>query len=139
MTQLSKPRIVEGDPRGLTLLDVNARFMRHEQFHRLVANIREDGHLTSTPLVWHDSRLRAPHRPVREPPYEGGDRGRPVVDLLAGGRRPAAAAEADRPSALPQRHRGRRRPCHPQGPVRGAGRRVHAPVLGPGRQDPRSP
>jgi hypothetical protein len=29
--------------------------MRHEQFQRLVANIREDGHLTSTPLVWHDA------------------------------------------------------------------------------------
>ncbi|MFI1733988.1 ParB/Srx family N-terminal domain-containing protein [Streptomyces acidicola] len=55
MTELSKPRIVEGDPRDLTLLDVNARFMRHEQFQRLVANIREDGHLTSTPLVWNDA------------------------------------------------------------------------------------
>uniref|UniRef100_A0AAU2V6U5 ParB/Srx family N-terminal domain-containing protein n=1 Tax=Streptomyces sp. NBC_00003 TaxID=2903608 RepID=A0AAU2V6U5_9ACTN len=55
MSQLSKPRIVEGDPRDLTLLDVNARFMRHEQFQRLAANIREDGHLTSTPLVWNDA------------------------------------------------------------------------------------
>ncbi|MER6010208.1 ParB/Srx family N-terminal domain-containing protein [Streptomyces bluensis] len=54
MTEISKPRIVEGDPRDLTLLDVNARFMRHEQFQRLVANVREDGHLTSTPLVWND-------------------------------------------------------------------------------------
>ncbi|MGR3937012.1 ParB N-terminal domain-containing protein [Streptomyces sp. BRA346] len=50
-----KPRMVEGDPRGLTLLDVNARFMRHEQFQRLVANIRADGALTSTPLVWNDA------------------------------------------------------------------------------------
>jgi hypothetical protein len=47
--------MVEGDPRSLTLLDVNARFMRHEQFQRLVANIRDDGALTSTPLVWHDA------------------------------------------------------------------------------------
>ncbi|WP_438491791.1 ParB/Srx family N-terminal domain-containing protein [Streptomyces asiaticus] len=50
-----KPRMVEGDPRELTLLDVNARFMRHEQFQRLVANIRADGALTSTPLVWNDA------------------------------------------------------------------------------------
>ncbi|WP_435059420.1 ParB/Srx family N-terminal domain-containing protein [Streptomyces sp. bgisy060] len=50
-----KPRMVEGDPRELTLLDINARFMRHEQFQRLVANIRDDGALTSTPLVWNDT------------------------------------------------------------------------------------
>lgn len=50
-----KPRMVEGDPRELTLLDINARFMRHEQFQRLVANIRDDGALTSTPLVWNDA------------------------------------------------------------------------------------
>lgn len=55
MTQPIKPRMVEGDPRDLTLLDVNARFMRHEQFQRLVANVRDDGALTSTPLVWNDA------------------------------------------------------------------------------------
>ncbi|MER6076960.1 ParB/Srx family N-terminal domain-containing protein [Streptomyces sp. NPDC001833] len=54
MTEPLKPRMIEGDPRELTLLDVNARFMRHEQFQRLVANIRADGALTSTPLVWND-------------------------------------------------------------------------------------
>ncbi|MGW1890146.1 ParB/Srx family N-terminal domain-containing protein [Streptomyces sp. NPDC002004] len=55
MSEPLKPHIVEGDPRELTLLDVNARFMRHEQFQRLVANVRADGALTSTPLVWNDS------------------------------------------------------------------------------------
>ncbi|WOX11412.1 ParB/Srx family N-terminal domain-containing protein [Streptomyces sp. N50] len=55
MTESIKPHMVEGDPRDLTLLDVNARFMRHEQFQRLVANVREDGALTSTPLVWNDA------------------------------------------------------------------------------------
>lgn len=75
MTELSRPSIVEGDPRDLTLLDVNARFMRHEQFQRLVANIREDGHLTSTPLVWHDA-----------------DSGRRIV--LSGNHRTKAAVEA---------------------------------------------
>lgn len=42
------------DPRSLTLLEVNARFMRKETFDRLVANVRRDGALTSTPLVWND-------------------------------------------------------------------------------------
>ncbi|MBC9717866.1 ParB N-terminal domain-containing protein [Streptomyces sp. TRM66268-LWL] len=67
--------MVEGDPRELTLLDVNARFMRHEQFQRLVANIREDGSLTSTPLVWNDA-----------------DSGRRIV--LSGNHRTKAAIEA---------------------------------------------
>ncbi|MGW3031215.1 ParB/Srx family N-terminal domain-containing protein [Streptomyces sp. NPDC001178] len=53
-TQLAPPQMVQGDPRTLTLLDVNARFLPHEQFRQLVANIRRDGHLTSTPLVWND-------------------------------------------------------------------------------------
>lgn len=36
----------------LTLLAENARFMTHEQYQRLVANIRRDGCLTSVPLVY---------------------------------------------------------------------------------------
>ncbi|CAM5466076.1 ParB/Srx family N-terminal domain-containing protein [Streptomyces aurantiogriseus] len=75
MSEPLKPRLVEGDPRELTLLDVNARFMRHEQFQRLVANIRADGALTSTPLVWNDS-----------------ESGRRIV--LSGNHRTKAAVEA---------------------------------------------
>ncbi|MBC9003860.1 ParB N-terminal domain-containing protein [Micromonospora aurantiaca] len=41
-------------PQDLTLLEVNARYMRKEQYDRLVANIKRDGCLTSVPLVWHD-------------------------------------------------------------------------------------
>ncbi|MEV7267772.1 ParB N-terminal domain-containing protein [Micromonospora aurantiaca] len=43
------------DPRTLTLLEVNARYMRKEVYDRLVANVRRDGALTSTPLVWNDT------------------------------------------------------------------------------------
>jgi ParB-like nuclease domain len=43
------------DPRALTLLEVNARFMRKETFDRLVDNVRRDGGLTSVPLVWDDA------------------------------------------------------------------------------------
>ena len=49
-----RPRLDHADPRDLTLLEVNARFMRKEQYDRLVANIRRDGCLTSVPLVWND-------------------------------------------------------------------------------------
>jgi tetratricopeptide (TPR) repeat protein len=54
VTEQLAPRYVEGDPRGLTLLDLNARYMTHEQYARLVANLQADGALTSTPLVWND-------------------------------------------------------------------------------------
>lgn len=38
------------DPASLTLLDKNARFMKHETFSRLVENIMSDGQLESVPL-----------------------------------------------------------------------------------------
>jgi hypothetical protein len=42
---------IEIDPRELKLLEVNARYMRHEEFARLVANIAQDGALTSAPFA----------------------------------------------------------------------------------------
>jgi hypothetical protein len=45
---------VTGDPRKLAFLEVNARYFKHEDFKRLVANIRRDGVLSSVPLVWRD-------------------------------------------------------------------------------------
>ncbi len=39
------------DPRDLVLLTKNSRFMRHEEYQRLVDNIRRDGALTSVPLA----------------------------------------------------------------------------------------
>ncbi|MFB7493786.1 ParB N-terminal domain-containing protein [Streptomyces sp. NPDC056161] len=74
-SRLAPPHMVQGDPHTLTLLDVNARFLPHEQFRQLVANIERDGHLTSTPLVWNDR-----------------DTGRLVV--LSGNHRTLAAIEA---------------------------------------------
>lgn len=44
-------RIIEIDPKELKLLEVNARFMRHEEFMQLVANIKKDGKLTSVPFA----------------------------------------------------------------------------------------
>jgi len=56
--QLNKPVYVEGNPKDLVLLDVNARYMTGDQFQSLVANVKKDGHLTSAPLVWNDEGKR---------------------------------------------------------------------------------
>ncbi len=46
------PRLVRRDPKTLTRLTTNARYMRHEEYQRLVANVRRDGCLTSVPLIY---------------------------------------------------------------------------------------
>lgn len=48
--------VEQGAPEDLTLLEPgrNARFMTHETFMNLVANIRRDGVLTQLPFVHHD-------------------------------------------------------------------------------------
>jgi ParB-like nuclease domain len=66
------------DPRTLTLLEVNARYMTKEKFDRLVGNVRRDGALTSAPLVWDDT---AGNRMV----------------VLSGNHRTMAAIEAELP------------------------------------------
>lgn len=58
-----KTRIVRIDPSKLKLLELNARYMRHETFSRLVENIRQDGGLTgNTPFGWliHDDTTQLP-------------------------------------------------------------------------------
>ena len=42
---------LEIDPREIKLLELNARYMRHEEFKQLVDNIRRDGQLSSTPFL----------------------------------------------------------------------------------------
>ena len=44
-------KVIHVDPKTLKLLEVNARFMRHEEFQRLVANVKKDGQLTSAPFA----------------------------------------------------------------------------------------
>lgn len=46
--------LIEINPKELKLLEVNARFMRHEEFMKLVANIKKDGQLTSAPFACKD-------------------------------------------------------------------------------------
>lgn len=45
---------LEIDPREIKLLELNARYMRHEEFKQLIENIRRDGQLTSTPFLCKD-------------------------------------------------------------------------------------
>jgi hypothetical protein len=49
--QAISTRVERIDLRSLKLLELNARFMRHETFQRLVENLRRDGRLTQTPFA----------------------------------------------------------------------------------------
>lgn len=51
-TEPIETTLVQGDPRDQTALARNARKMSSQQFNRLVDNIKRDGCLTSTPLVY---------------------------------------------------------------------------------------
>lgn len=44
-------QVVEINPREIVLLEENARYMTHEEFNRLVDNVRRDGQLSSTPFL----------------------------------------------------------------------------------------
>jgi hypothetical protein len=68
--------IREIDPRSLVLLKTNARYMRHEQYQQLVANVRRDGRLTSVPLV----------APLEDDPTK--------LEVLSGNHRTQAAIDA---------------------------------------------
>ena len=49
-----KTKVIQIDPRELKLLKLNARYMRHEEYQKLVANIKRDGQLTSAPFACWD-------------------------------------------------------------------------------------
>ena len=45
-----KTKIIKVNPKDLKLLEVNARFMKHEEFNKLVQNVKRDNQLTSVPF-----------------------------------------------------------------------------------------
>jgi hypothetical protein len=47
-------RIIKINPKELKLLELNARYMRHETFQQLVSNIKRDGRLTQIPFAAKD-------------------------------------------------------------------------------------
>jgi hypothetical protein len=86
-TERIETRVIQIDPRQLKLLDLNARFMRHETFMRLVENVRADGTLTQIPFAWllHDDDTQQPLLQEGEPVYE----------VLSGNHRVQAAISAE--------------------------------------------
>ena len=84
-------RIERRTPDSLKLLDLNARYMRHETFARLVENIRADGGLTgNTPFAW-----RVYDDTTRQPVSDG--EGKPVYEVLSGNHRVKASMAAGLP------------------------------------------
>jgi hypothetical protein len=73
-------RVVRVRLRDLKLLDKNARFMPGAQFRQLVENLKLDGALTSTPLVYQGTVLSGNHRvqAALEAGIEEGD----IVEIL---------------------------------------------------------
>ncbi|MFD6094763.1 ParB N-terminal domain-containing protein [Nocardiopsis flavescens] len=52
MSTRTPPQVVVRNPADLVRLEVNAHYQTKEDFDRLVANIRRDGHLESVPLIY---------------------------------------------------------------------------------------
>lgn len=75
-----RPRFVQRDPSQLTRLPVNAHYQTKEEYDRLVANIKEDGCLTSVPLI-----------------YSGGEYAEGQELILSGNHRCDASVEASLP------------------------------------------
>ena len=81
-------RTISIDPRKLKLLELNARYMRHEVFARLVENLKADGGLLGdTPFAWrvHDDETQTP--------IANAD-GEPVYEVLSGNHRTKASVVA---------------------------------------------
>ncbi len=81
--------IMQLDPNHIKLLAVNARFMRHEVFQRLVANIIEDGGLLgNTPFCWLYRSDEQPHEPIHTKDKQD------VFEVISGNHRVKAARAA---------------------------------------------
>lgn len=51
---IMETEIIKINPRDIKLLEVNARFMKPEEYQKLVANIKKDGQLTSVPFCFYN-------------------------------------------------------------------------------------
>lgn len=84
-------KIIKIDPKKLKLLKLNARFMRHETFSRLVENIKRDKALTSTPFCA-ILDYYSENDPI--PRHEDGS---PIYEVLSGNHRVKASINAGLP------------------------------------------
>lgn len=82
-------RTIKIDPKRLKLLKLNARYMRHETFMRLVENIKHDKTLTSVPFC---AILDYYQKSDQIPRYD--DTGEPIYEVLSGNHRIKAAIAA---------------------------------------------
>jgi hypothetical protein len=77
------------DPKRLKLLKLNARYMRHETFMRLVENVKKDKALTSVPFC-----AILDYYQEGDPIPRHEDTGEPVYEVLSGNHRVKAAISA---------------------------------------------
>lgn len=77
---------MELDPKRLRLLELNARYMRHETYHQLIRNIKRDGVLTQLPFV------AAIYDEFGAPLMD--ENGEYIYEVLSGNHRTMAAIEA---------------------------------------------
>lgn len=82
-------RTIKIDPKRLSLLKVNARFMRHETFQRLVENVKKDRTLTSVPFC-----AILDYYKDGDPITRHEDNGDPIYEVLSGNHRVKAAISA---------------------------------------------
>jgi hypothetical protein len=80
--------IIEIDPRAIQLLKLNARYMRHETYTRLVANVKKDGALSSVPLLAPLGLYASGDEPQRD------ESGQIMYEVLSGNHRTKAAIDA---------------------------------------------
>jgi len=80
--------VIEYDPKRLKLLELNARYMRHETFKRLSDNIEKDGDLTQIPFC----AIYKYFSDEDEIPLDS--LGDPVIEVLSGNHRVKAAIDA---------------------------------------------
>ena len=52
--KIVETEIIKINPRDIKLLKVNARYMKPDEYQRLVANIKKDGQLTSVPFCYYN-------------------------------------------------------------------------------------
>ena len=81
-------KIITIDPKKIKLLELNARFMRHEVFSRLVDNLKEDDVMTSVPFCAMEGYYSSRHKPKLD------EKGDPIWECLSGNHRVMAAIEA---------------------------------------------
>lgn len=54
--RIMETEIIKINPKDIKLLKLNARYMKPEEYQKLVANIKKDGQLTSVPFCYYNEK-----------------------------------------------------------------------------------